>query len=217
MHETPFGTVPPSMLALVDEKKGTLNFKKGESIFHADDPAQAFYCISAGQVQLYRASRAKEQAFGVYGPGTWLGYRNALTGSAFDHSARCLTSVKVCKVDRAVLEGFSTRFPSFTKAIVRELASGWTESEKQVYNLGARNVKERLAEYLLSLRKDTLAESHDFDFPLTRETLASLMGTTTESVIRTLSDFRSRGWIDYHDGKISLSNERELEKLVVES
>jgi CRP/FNR family transcriptional regulator len=70
---------------------------------------------------------------------------------------------------------------------------------------------------LLSLRKDTLAESHDFDFPLTRETLASLMGTTTESVIRTLSDFRSRGWIDYHDGKISLSNERELEKLVVES
>lgn len=216
MERTPFGSVPPSMLNLVDDKKATLNFKKGESIFHADDPAQAFYCISSGQVQLYRASRSKEQAFGVYGAGTWLGYRNALAGNSFEHSARCLTSVKVCKVERGVLDGFVNRFPAFTKAILGELAGGWADSERQVYNLGARSVKERLADYILSLRQDHDGKS-DIDFPLTRETLASLLGTTTESVIRTLSDFRQRGWIDFHEGRISLVKEKELERLVIDS
>ncbi len=55
------------------------------------------------------------------------------------------------------------------------------------------------------------------DVRITREMLATLLGTTTESVIRTLSDFKSRGWIELDGRKVTLSDEAALERLVADS
>ena len=109
------------------------------------------------------------------------------------------------------------KYPDFSSSIIRDLAGGWVASERQSYNLGVRKNMERLADFLLSLHSDAGNPETEIEFPLTRETLATLIGTTTESVIRTLSDFRARGWIEYTSGKIRLRNIGELRRLVIES
>ncbi len=202
----------------LDKKKSTLVFQKGETIFHSGDPAESYFCVQSGNIQLYRTSQTREQSFSIIGPGAWIGFRDVLAESPYQHSARALTQVTVCKVAGSELRNWVEKRPAFAHALIQQLAGGWRDSEKQSYNLGARKTMERLADFLLDLRSHERPDDHgELNFPHTRETLATLLGTTTESVIRMMSDFKARGYIDFHKGKISLKNERELERLVTES
>lgn len=220
---------PDSLFHSVPDKEGerilacktTENFQKGELLFESGQLSDHSYCIMRGSVQLFRQGRTREQSFAIAGPGTWVGVRDALAGIPYQHSARCLTTTVACRVSRELVHEFLNKYPAFTAAILKDLTMGWVESERQSYSLGARKTIERLADFLLGLQKDHAAAgragSSEFEFPLTRETVASLIGTTTESVIRTLSEFKGRGWIEFDNGKIRILNEKELRRLVVES
>jgi len=213
-----FRKLDVSELTRVNTQKISYTFQKGESIFHHGDPSEYVFCIEAGTVQLFRSSQSREQSFGIIGTGAAIGYRDALAKIPYQHNARALTRTTVCKVKREDFQAMMERNPVFMAAVVSELAGGWQESEKQSYNLGARKTIERLADFILTLKKDrqtTLEEG--IDFPFTRETVATLLGTTTESIIRTFSDFKARGYIDFMNGKLFLKNESALSKLVLES
>lgn len=227
----------------IDQCKRTQTFSRGETIFHQGDESHYFYCLSSGSVQVFRNSPYREQSFSIVNTGGWLGFRDALTGSAYQHNARVLKTATVCKVPREKLQELLASQPEFAAEISRELALGWRDAEKQSYNLGARNIMERLADFLLGLRHSGLTgngvrlrempmvsdglpaggghdEPVDFpeaDLPLTREVIATLLGSSTESVIRALSDFKARGWIDTKKGKVVFRNEPALERILVES
>ena len=215
--------LPVEELERLSGMKRTLTFKKGETIFHMGDTANHFYSISSGSVQLFRSSPYREQSFGIISSGDWMGFRDALAGEGYQHNARALCNTSVCKFERSVLIELMAKYPSFAASIAQELAHGWSESENQSYNLGARKVVERMADFLLKMKEHDCPatmdseEAPEIEFPLTREVVATLMGTTTESVIRTLSDFKSRGWIKMKKGKIAFTDESELSRLVMES
>lgn len=241
-----FHSIPHKDLERVNTCKVPQTYSKGDIIFKMDGESKYYHCIMKGSVQLYRHSANREQSFAIVGQGTWIGYRDALAGIPYQHNARCLGPMTACRVEREILDDFIKQFPSFTTAVLKDVADGWIESERQSYNLGARKTIERLADFLLGLKRDSLKPEElegEFDeesesatgypeamapegsdsgiveveFPLTRETVASLIGTTTESVIRTLSDFKARGWIEFANGKIRIINEKELIRLVSES
>ena len=211
------------------EVKRTYTFTRGETVFGLGDEATHFYCVRSGRLQIYRSSPYREQSFKIAKAGDWLGYRDVLTGGQHQHGVRCLSEATVCKFPRSVLEECMTASPEFARSLVSDLAGGWVESEHQSYNLGSRKIMERLADYLLNLNEQMEARNDEnggtdehparpeVDFFLTREMLATLLGTTTESVIRTLSDFKARGWIDLNRSKVTLTNEKELARLVAES
>lgn len=202
-------------------KKQYLKYKKGEIVFHAGDTADHFYCISAGMVQLFRANQAKEQSFAVVEKGNWIGFRDVLADVSHQHSARCVTEVVICKISGTLLSDLMAAHPALNLAVIKQLAHGWVLAEHHCYNMGARKVAERLADFILNLNSDMSGNSRnsfpEVHFPLTRETVATIIGTTTESVIRTLSDFKSRGWIEFREGKLRLTKKDELERLVIES
>ena len=217
------GRLPEAAHAELDEEKRTLVYEKGETIFHMGDDANYFYSVRSGSVQVFRNSPYREQSFSIVGEGDWLGHRDALNGSAYRHSARVLKKASICKLPRRLLLEWMDSHPSFAMSVARELAGAWSESENQSYNLGARRIMERLADFLLNLKQDESAPlageegAESAELPMTREVVATLMGTSTESVIRALSDFRSRGWIDTRKGKIVFTNKSELARLVAES
>ncbi len=223
----------------VDSTKRTQTYARGETIFHQGDDSSHFYCVSSGSVQVFRNSPYREQSFAIVGPGGWLGFRDALGSSPYQHNARVLKTTTVCKVPREKLVDLVKTDPAFAREISMELAAGWREAEKQSYNLGARNIMERLADFLLSLREAEVTGGHalgersfrildaehknpqgnfpEAELPLTREVIATLLGSSTESVIRALSDFKARGWIDTKKGKVVFRNEPALHRILVES
>ncbi len=204
-----------AMESLTDEKR-TLIYARGETIFHLEDPAQYFYCIESGRVQLFRSSPNRDQSFTIKTPGAWIGFRDAISNGSYRHSARVLEETIVCRYNRDLLDRFIETRPAFARSLTRELAEGWTRAEHQTYNLGARRVTERLADFLLELEQNS-GDKEEIAMPLTREVLATLLGTTTETVIRTLSDFKSRGWIDMRKGRVTLKERGHLARLVAES
>ena len=213
------GRLPEDAHTELDDEKRTLVYEKGESIFHMGDDANYFYSVRSGSVQVFRNSPHREQSFSIVREGGWLGHRDALYGSTYCHGARVLKKATVCKFPRRLLLEWMDSHPTFTISVARELAGAWAESENQSYNLGARRIMERLADFLLNLRQEELTADGEeaAELPMTREVMATLMGTSTESVIRALSDFRARGWIDTRKGKIVFTNKSELARLVAES
>ena len=197
-------------------EKRTLVFEKGEALFHMGDFPRYFYCINSGRVQLYRSNPHREQSFTILTSG-WLGHRDILAGDSYRHGARALCRTVVCKLHRDVLTECMVRNPEFSRELIGDLARGWVDSENQSYNLGARKTMERMADYILRLEKSGGENPSEVNFPLTREIVATLIGATTESVIRTLSDFKARGWIEMQKGKLLLNNEEALTRLVSES
>ncbi len=217
-EKTPWGTLPDQEFARLDAAKETLQFARNEFIFEIGQPATSVYCVGSGRVQLFRTAGSREQTFLIGGPGTWIGYRDAAAGLALRHSARCLTDVVVCALPADIVRDFADRFPVFSGAVLGNLARGWVESEEQSFNLGVRKTREKLADYLLHLQNGTKGDlASSFELPLTREVLATIIGTTTESVVRALSDFKARGWITTTRGKVRILNRPELQRLVAEA
>jgi len=202
-----------SLSPAIDEQKRTLVFARGEKIFHQDDSADSFYCLQDGTVQIYRNSQEREHSFSIAGPGQWIGHRDILLDRPRSHSARTLSRVVVCKFPARLLYESLLKEPAVQMSLLKEMAAGWEQSERQSYNLGARSVTERLADFLLTLSP----EQEETELPCTREVIGSLTGTTTETVIRTLSAFKARGWIDTSKGRVLLRKKNELKKLVAES
>lgn len=227
-------TVGDKALSQIDARKRTRTYSRGETIFHQGDESNYFFCLSSGSVQVFRNSPYREQSFSILGPGDWIGFRDALSGAPYQHNARVLKTATVCKIPAELLSELLVTEPSFAAEMTRELALGWRAAENQSYNLGARNIMERLADFLLSLREnraphraaeserlaggsDSPENAPEVDLPLTREVIATLLGSSTESIIRALSDFKARGWIDTKKGKVIFCDENALNKILVES
>jgi CRP/FNR family transcriptional regulator len=211
----------------IESHKITRAYSRGETIFHQGDESSYFYCVSSGSVQIFRNSPYREQSFTIAKEGDWLGFRDALTGEDYQHNARVLKAATVCRVPREKLQEILVHEPGFAREVSMELATGWRAAEMQSYNLGARNIMERLADFLLGLRQKSAqasaaraeanSEYPEADLPLTREVIATLLGSSTESIIRALSDFKARGWIDTKKGKVVFRDEPALERILVES
>ncbi len=246
LAKCPFHAVPIKDLEAHSHQKSTLHYTRGDFVFRMGEEARYFYCVARGSVQLFRSSGGREQSFAIVGPGSWMGYRDVIAQVPYQHNARAIGSVHLCRIESSVLLTLIHNFPSFTQTLLADVANGWIESERQSYNLGARKTIERLADFLLGLKSDynhleEMAQEHraithshtphgengngrrsvdgviEVEFPLTRETVATLIGTTTESVIRTLSDFKARGWIEFQGSRIRILNEAELKRLVNDS
>jgi CRP/FNR family transcriptional regulator len=101
------------------------------------------------------------------------------------------------------------------------MAKEWRESESQVVSLGTKQVHSKLAELLITL-KDAAGGSDEIEIKMTREVLASIIGTTTETLVRALTDFKNRNIVHVEKHKVTFQDmaalyslsEMELDKMV---
>lgn len=216
-----YSSFSEAMMENLQESKCQLEFDRNEFLFCKGDPAEYIYFIQSGFIQLFRSSAdQKEHSIIILGAGEWLGYRDALSGAYYQHDARSLRKTTVYRYASSEFSKAMKENLSFAYLLIQEMIKGWTESEEKIYTLNGKRIYERLAEFLLKLEKQTpeAKKEHskriELDIPITRQVLASLLGTTKESVIRTLSDFKSRGWIEIEKDKIFLLNKEPLMRLV---
>ncbi|RYG30191.1 MAG: Crp/Fnr family transcriptional regulator, partial [Chitinophagaceae bacterium] len=95
---------------------------------------------------------------------------------------------------------------------IKLLARNITEKEQQLLNVAYNSLRKRVANALITL-KNKYSESNSaqpFSIQLSREDLANIAGTATESLIRTLSDFKAENLIEIQGSKITLVNEKKL-------
>ncbi|RYG37960.1 MAG: Crp/Fnr family transcriptional regulator, partial [Chitinophagaceae bacterium] len=137
-----------------------------------------------------------------------------LENSIYKENAEALEDAEVIGLPRHEFEELVHANPEVSKRFIRLLAADVSEKEEQLIHIAYNSLRRKVADALLAMQKKYKTVGEAGYINMSRENLAAVAGTATESLIRTLTDFKAEKLIDILDGKISILNAEKLERLV---
>ena len=208
-----FNKLNPDEIRLISSHKICKHFQKGDTIFREGMRSVGLYCISYGKVKIFKTGdEGRDQIVRLAGTGDIIGYRALISDEPYFASAVALEDSAVCLVPLADFKTFVEQNQSFTKGLLQMLSHDLREAENRMLRMAQKSVRERLAATLLLLidTYGTSGPDNTLKIELSREEMASLVGTATETVIRLISDFKTEGLIVTNGKKINIHNEKAL-------
>jgi CRP/FNR family transcriptional regulator, polysaccharide utilization system transcription regulator len=204
------------------EQLATLNaarvcslYKKGQVIFQEGAYSFGIYCINSGKIKLsHSGDDGREQIIRLVKAGDIMGYKALLSGERYTATAIALEDAQVCFIPKDLFLSVLQSDPSLSLEMMRILSSELRKAELKITHLAQKPVRERLAETLLFIHETYGVESdgQTLNVRLSREEIANLVGTATESAIRLLSEFKKEGMIELEGKKIRLLNMKGMIK-----
>jgi len=201
----------------ISDNKNMISHRKGQILYYEEAKPQGVFCVNSGVIKVYKtASNGKDQIINLVKKGGLLGYSALLGEENYTHSAMVIEDAKICFIPKeSFLKTIISSGPFFkklTKALSHEIGV----MEEKLVDASQKSIRERLA-YLLVQLANTYGlegeEHQQIDLVLSREEIASLIGTATESVIRLLSEFKKDGLIELKGKKIIVLDKKGLVKL----
>ncbi len=189
-------------------------YKKGEYIFKEGMMPHGVFCVNQGKIKLAKmGDDGREQIIRLVKPGDPLGYRSLLSGDRYNASAVALEDCGVCFIPRELFMGILQQDSSLSLEMMKLLSNDLRKAELQITHMARKPVRERMAEALLFI-KETYGFSEDgitVNVIFSREDIANLAGTATETAIRLLSEFNKENMIRLSGKKIIIT---DLAKLI---
>jgi CRP-like cAMP-binding protein len=184
------------------------HFKKGDFIFHQGDPPNFFYVVQQGIVKTFKVSAlGKHIIVKISSFGDTLN-ASALFGEKHFLSAQAIDGVVVLSIKKKDFFSFVKKYPLIAMNIVTILGRGLDSEYERILDLVGETVEQRLCNFLFML-----FSKFGTTLSLTREELADLAGTTTETTIRVLSRLKAAGIISSSRGRIVILNQTKLQAL----
>lgn len=195
------------------ETKKSSNYLKKEILFKEGDGTNYLYYVSSGKVRTFKLNdQTKEFTTGLYSEGDFLGYLSILQDVDQPDTAVVLENSEIVKIPKDDFKHLVSTNSDVAQEFLNMLTSNVLEKEKEMLGLAYNSVRKRVSDALLLLyTKFNTQEDELFTIAISRDNLASIVDTTTESVIRVLSDFKSEGLISISGSKITIV---ELKKLI---
>lgn len=197
------------------ECKTSYTIKKGEPIFEEGEVTNGIYCIKDGVCKLSKLSdNGKDQIVKLVKPGELLGQRSMISDEPANLSAVALEDMEVCFIPRSEVMQFFTQNNQFSMNVMRTICDDLKGADDHMVNMAQKTVRQRLAETLIYL-EDTFGKNDDgtLRIQLSREELAGMIGTATESCIRLLSELNKSDYIELIGKKIKLLDKNKLKRL----
>ena len=195
--------------------KSTQIIKKGDTIFGEGDKLQGVFCVKKGVCKMTKLSaNGKDQIVKLIKKGELLGQRSLIGDEPANLSAIALEDMEVCFIPKAEIIGFFNKNNQFSMNVMKTICVDLREADDVMVNMAQKNVKEKLAFTLVYLEQ-TFGSHADksLKIQLSRDEIASMIGTATESCIRLLSEFKKLGLIELVGKKIILNDLSKLKKM----
>jgi len=209
-----FADLPEADLELLNQSKTTNQYKRKQIIFYEGHPVVGIYFIRSGKVKLYKTSLdGKQQILKIAQEGDVLGQASLFTEAPHSATAEVIDEASVCFLDKARFLTILHANPSVALKIIGRLSAELNRSEEQVLDLAYKSVRVRFVELLLTLKQNFgVAEQGGYrlEISLSREELAQTIGTTVETAVRLLSEFRTAGLISVDKKSILVQNPEKL-------
>jgi CRP-like cAMP-binding protein len=204
-----------ALLELVETS--AVNFYKKKRLIYAEGnhPVKLYY-IQKGKIKTFKTNDdGKGLTVGLYGEGDYVGFTSILEGTVYKETAEAIEDTTLVIIDREEFEKLLQKNKEVAQQFIQLLAQSVTDREKQLVGIAYNSLRKRVAEALvLLLKKYTKNDDGKFSIHISREDLAHIAGTATESIIRTLSDFKSEKLIDIKEGAIIILDEKKLSELL---
>jgi len=187
-------------------------YKKKQRIYSEGNHPHSLYYLISGKIRTYKVNEiGKELTISLYNEGDFFGYNALLENSVYKENAETLEESEISIIGRQDFEILVNNNKKVAQKFIKLLAHNVSEKEEQLINLAYNSLRKRVADSILTLSKKYKEEGNkDFIIHISREDLAHIAGTTTESLIRTLSDFRSEKLIEAEAGYVKVLNEKKL-------
>lgn len=197
------------------KSKKNIQYQKGDIIFEDGETPKGVYFLNKGTAKLSKSGvYGKDQILRFIKEGDLIGYRSLLVDETFQAKAEAMTDVDVIFIPSEVFLYLLEVDSKMAYAMLQKIAYELGESSNTITFLAQKTVRERLAEILLLLEMKLGTDPEGFiKISLTREEIANLIGTATESAIRLISEFKSDKLIEVDGRNIKILNHEKLIKL----
>lgn len=192
------------------------DFKKKQRVYAEGSYPHCLYYLVSGKVRTYKSNEnGKELTINLYKAGDFFGYNALIENTAYKESAETLEKCEISIVSREDFSILIHNNRNVARKFIKLLAQNITEKENQLINLAYNSLRKRVADAIITLYNKYKQNGRaDFVIYLSREDLARIAGTTTESLIRTLADFKNEKLIEAEVGYVKVLNEEKLRSLL---
>jgi CheY-like chemotaxis protein len=197
------------------EEREIRTYRKKDVIYNEGNHPKGIYFIVKGKVKTFRTNElGKEFITGLYKEGDFFGYLALLEEGEYMDSAGALEETEVCLVPKEEFYSLVYKNAEVSRRFLRMLSDDLQEKEEKLLKIAYNSVRKRVAEALVTLYSRYKKEGDaKFTINISREDLANLAGTATETTIRTLSDFKDESLVEIHGGSITILDVPKLEKM----
>ena len=210
-----FKYLSPDEIELLNFEKDFRKYSRGDILYQEGNRISGFFCINSGIIKVFKTGfDGKEQIIRFAKSGEIIAYRSVLSNEVACTSAKVIEDCQVCFIPSEILISFIKTNSNYALELLKLACHELGEANSFITDIAQKTVRERLAEVLLFLVNDFGLDDQQFlKISLTREELANIVGTATESVIRLLSEFKSDKLVELNGRKIRILNIKGLEKI----
>ena len=202
-------------LKKLSEERDVRIYKKKEDIYKEGNYPKGIYFVSKGKVKTFQTNESgKELITELHKAGDFFGYLSLLQDEQYTSSATALEDSEIYMIPKVDFFSLIYKNAEVSRKFIEILSNNLRENEKQLVKLAYNSVRKRVAEALVKLSDKYKKDGEQkFSMNVSREDLANMVGTATETVIRTLSDFKEEKFIEVSGGTITILNYDKLIKL----
>lgn len=188
---------------------------KKEVIFHEGDELRQVPFLMSGKVRTYKINNdGKEFVTGLHAAGDFLGYMGLLENGRAMETAEAMEDTELALIPREDLLALLYRDRDVSIRFIKMLARDVKDKERHLLQLAYASVRQRVAQALLRLNARFDTDGKDaIGVRISREDLATIVGTATESLIRCLTDLKEEGLIDTQGREVHILDKPGLERL----
>jgi len=185
-----------------------------DPVFHQGDPAETFYIVAEGRLRVTQTTADGQQVIIRYiGPTEVAGLAVLAGDELHPSTATAVADSEVIGISRAIIREVMARHPEVAMNAVSVIAARYREMQQRLRELSTQNVERRIAHTVLRLAQEAgrrTARGIEIAFPLSRQDLAEMTGTTLHTVSRVLSAWESRGLVDSGRRRVVVRRPHEL-------
>jgi DNA-binding response OmpR family regulator len=202
-------------LSQLAEQYNIESYSKKQTLYQEGKRPRYLYYLMKGKVKCIKTHEdGKEYITDLFSPGDFIGYSALIEDKNYDDSALILEEADILQVPREDFLQMIYGDINIATKFIRIITQNVKEKEDRLMNLAYSSLRKRVAKALVDIHGKFNPAGENKPIEISREDIAHYVGTATESLIRTLSDFKSEKLIEIREGKIAIANLEKLKNLL---
>ena len=199
----------------LSEQYAVENYDKKQMLYQEGKRPRFLYYLLKGKVKAYKSHEdGKEYITNLYSQGDFIGYTALIEDLNYDDSATILEEAELMMIPKDDFVQMVYSDISIASKFIHIITQNVREKEERLLNLAYSSLRKRVAKALVDIVEKFNLKEQSSPIEISREDIAQYVGTATESLIRTLSDFKAEKLIDIKSGKIIVNNIDKLKNLL---
>lgn len=191
------------------------HYRKKQRIYSEGNHPVRLYYVQKGKVKVFKLNEeGKEFILKIVNEGEFFGYVAMLDNTVYKEYADAMEHSEIISIPRNEFDELMHSNSEIARKFIKLLAGDVAQREEQLIHIAYNSLRKKVADALLILKEKFKDHPGEFSIHISRENLAAIAGTATESLIRTLTDFKAEKLIDIKDANITILDEDRLARMV---